>query len=160
MPGWGETRNEARCAARKPGPGRAGVSQSRLGLWQARQLGPVGVGNVQLARCQSKPYRRFLNVPLCGRIEQQHFFQAQAKPLLEVTEALIGVRIAGPKLRFQASPRHEGRRTARPAQDEHAIGQPCVNIHRQRRFRQRMEHAHVDGHGRSHDFTKEALGQL
>ena len=74
-----------------------------------RQLGPVGVGNVQLARRQGQPYGRFLNVALRGRIEQQHFFQAQAKPLLEVTEALIGVRVAGSKLRFQARLRHEGR---------------------------------------------------
>lgn len=51
MPEWGETRNEARCAARKPGPGCDGVSlndqdsSKRQGfiaraviLWKLRQL--------------------------------------------------------------------------------------------------------------------------
>ena len=57
------------------------------------------MGNVQLARRQGKPYGRFLNVALCGRVEQQHFFQTQAETLLEVAQALVGVRVAGPELR-------------------------------------------------------------
>src|SRR6218665_1243064 len=45
MPGWGETRNEARCAARKPGPDCGGGRMNALGSsWgQGVILGPFVV---------------------------------------------------------------------------------------------------------------------